>query len=172
MSFLRKIKFVSLIGGLWSSGRSLGVSSGFWLVGIVLDLLGSRIPSARMVIRGSLALGRRWKVGSSLPSRQSEEIGGWEKFSYDCKTKLYAYDMIVFDVFCSVYKAKAATENVQSFVTSFQRWTPLPKQVLDIRTQCSHLPLPRPDGNQSSSANYLQSSSQTKINVKNVFVTI
>ena len=55
--------------------------------------------------------------------------------------------MVVFDVFCSVYKAKAATENVQSFVTSFQRWTPLPKQVLDIRTQCSHLPLPRPDGN-------------------------
>ena len=52
--------------------------------------LGSRIPLARMVIRGSLALGRRWKVGSSLPSRQSEEIGGWEKISYDCKTKLYA----------------------------------------------------------------------------------
>ena len=59
--------------------------------------------------------------------------------------------MFVFDVFCSVYKAKAATENVQSFVTSFQRWISLPKQVLDIRTQCSHLPPPRPDGNQSSS---------------------
>ena len=41
MSFLRRIKFWSLIGGFRSTGRSLGVSSGFWLVGFCPRSLGS-----------------------------------------------------------------------------------------------------------------------------------
>ena len=41
--------------------------------GLIGVLIGWFLSSISWVIRGSLVLGRRWKVGSSLPSRQSEE---------------------------------------------------------------------------------------------------